>query len=136
MFQFIALYGGYYYKCHYFYIFTIQFLFSFTQFYPLFFILSINHHYFSSVYLSVVAVSVFVFVCVRCWYLCACQGSGLVSLSPCFIEAIDTFMLVCQCFGLILSYFWCRIAVIWLLSLVCLPVYGYCWCPYCFCDCH
>ncbi len=82
MFQFIALYGGDYYKCHCLYIFTIHFLFLFTQSYPLLVVLSIDHRYFLFVCLSIFAVSAFVFVCSCCWYCCTRLGSGLVLLFP------------------------------------------------------
>ncbi len=129
MFQFMVLYRGYYYKYHCLYIFTIHFLFSFTQFYSLLFVLSINCYYSSSVCLSIVAISAFVVVYSYCWCLCACLRSELVSLSPCFVVAIGAFVLVwawCQCLYLVPSYSWCRVAIVWRLSLVYLPIYSCC----------
>ena len=122
IFQFMALYEGCYYKCHCFYIFTIYFLFSSTQSYSLFFLLFINYYYFSSMHLSIITVSAFVFVYGRCSCLCACLRSELVFLSLCFVVIVGTFMLICWCIYLILGYSWCRVIVVWQLSLICLPV--------------
>ncbi len=139
MFQFMALYGGYYSKFHYFYIFTIHFLFSFTQSYLLLVVLSIDHRCFSFVCLSVVAVSAFVFVCGRCWCFCARLGSGSVPLFPRFVVAVLVWSLDrCLCFlcsCLVPGCSWFPVAVVSLLSLVCLPVCGHYWCPCCFRGC-
>ncbi len=126
MLQFMTLYGGYYYECHCFYIFTIHFLFSFTQSHSLLFVLSIDPHCFSSVCLSVVVVGTFDFICGRYWCLCTRLESGSVSLSFRFVIAVGAFVLVCQCFCLVPSCSWYRVAVVWLLSLVCLPVCSCC----------
>ena len=104
MFQFIALYEGYYYKCHCFYIFTIHFLFLSSQSYSLLFILSINHYCFLSICLFVVTISIFVFVGRCYWYICACLNSGSVSLSPYSMVAIGAFVLVCYCLCYVSRY--------------------------------
>ncbi len=110
MFQFMALYRGYYYECHCLSIFMIHFLFSFTQSYPLFVVLSIDHRCFSFVCLSVVAVGTFVFICGCCWCVCVRLGSGSVPLFPRSVVAV-----------LVWSLDWCLyFLVLWsLLVLLC-----------------
>ncbi len=114
IFQFIVLHGGYYYKCHCLYIFMIHFLFSFTQSYRLHIVLSIDHHYFSFIYLSIVAVGAFVLVCGCCWCFCARLGFGSVPLFPgsvvvvliwgldrclCLLVLYSLLVLLCSSFG-------------------------------------
>lgn len=82
----------------------IHFLFLSTQSYSLLIVLFIDHYYFLSVCLFIVAVSAFVFVYGRYWCLCACLTSELVSLSSYFVIAICGFVLVCQCFCLVSGY--------------------------------
>lgn len=135
IFQFMVLYGRYYYKYYCFYIFTIHFLLSFTQSYPLLIVLLIDYCCFSFVYLSVVAVGVFIFVCGCCWCFCACLRSALISLFPYFIVAVDAFVLLFRCSCLTPGYSWYHITVLWLLSLVCLLVCGCYKCFCCFCGC-
>ena len=94
MFQFMALYGGYYYKYYCFYIFTIHFLFSSTQFYSLLFVLFINYCYFLFMCLFVVAVSTFVFFCGHYWCLCACLRFELISLFFYFMVVVNVFVLI------------------------------------------
>lgn len=108
----MTFYRGYHYKCHYLYIFIIHF-FLFTQFYPLFLIFSIDHHYFLSIYLFVVTVGTFVFVFCYYWYLCDCLGPKLVR---------------CQYFFFVLGYTWYCVIVVKLLFSVCLSICNCYWC--------